>query len=1244
MQFRHSLLLACLVLTLSFTSHSFGQFAVPTFNGLKVNSTTVDDGSLVDITLNISNNETFTVRADVSNSGSAVSPAGYNNISVSVEQFNTNSDKQYIWSDNRSSDLSYGEFFGSDAGGGPDGYYDYVFVESNDGNGWSVSETNYLEVKIQPRAYITYEVYVRAAMSDQQSWTTGWKYNPTSGSTDCTGKYAKRIRVRVNPPISAPTPPTNLQAVVVSSSQINLSWTDNANNETGFRIERKTGSGGSYSEIDTRGANITTYQNTGLSAGTTYYYRVRAHNGGGNSGYTNEANGTTYGSIVVTIQNLNGTSTPLPGSNGQALLYDANWNYLDKQANTNPSGVATLTEVALGTYNVESYHNPSNPSTIFGPEFWGGAYPAPIDHSSGSTPITIRRHMPYSDYYKVYIAATNQDVTGGNVQVGTPLRIELKVKNPSTNARPVKARLVFDRDKVATYDFDQQSNSASVPPNGEVTFSYNYTPQNIGEYYGVIGTLTNTYSTIYVITDGWPWATSVLQKWVKVTAPDINVDPTHLTVHQPSNVANAKIALGEFAHQPEFNRDHAPAQVVVKIRASVSLTISEKSHQVRIGLSRADELFEQIGTYEIIPVYSSSSLPSSMMNTLLVRFSAPNELAYVVESLSQIPEIEWVDLNYLYRVEDDPNDPQYAQQWHLTRIHASDAWDVGTGDPNVLIGIIDTGVDWNHPDLTASVWINEDEVPGNGIDDDGNGRTDDIRGWDWVTGATDATPGEDGDNPDNDPMDFDGHGTHCAGIAAATTNNGIGVAGISRGCRIMPLRAGYRRNDGRGWIQFAAAASAIEYATANGARVVSLSFGGGTELLTPVTHAFNNNVVVVHAAGNLNSSTGSAIDGIQQTISVANTGQNDVKATDSNFGNWVDVSAPGVSIRSTLFDDTYGLKSGTSMATPLVAGLAGLILSQNSSLSSTTVSQILTSTADNIDDANPDFVGQLGSGRINALTAIHEAAGSHEFVIQNVGNVNLTVTNISDNKDWLTISPPVPPELTILPGSSETITIAVVWNQIPGTQDIATVTVASNDPDEPTMTVQVTAIKGIPPSVTQHPTNQSVDVGQTVTFSVGAMGDAPLSYQWQRGGVNISGATSSAYTTPATTMLDNGSTFQCVLTNPYGNATSNQAILTVNDPSSISTEEMPLAFYVSDNYPDPFNPVTTIAYGLPLRSPVSVDIYNVLGQHVATLVNETQEPGHYSVRWDAFDIGSAVYFCRIVAGDFIQIRKMTLVR
>ena len=337
---------------------------------------------------------------------------------------------------------------------------------------------------------------------------------------------------------------------------------------------------------------------------------------------------------------------------------------------------------------------------------------------------------------------------------------------------------------------------------------------------------------------------------------------------------------------------------------------------------------------------------------------------------SRDPSIEYVEPNYEITLDAIPNDPRFPELYGMRNtgqtggtsgadIKATSAWDVFTGDPNIKIGIIDTGVDYNHPDLAANVWTNPGEIPGNGIDDDANGYVDDVHGYDFV-------------NNDGDPFDDNGHGSHCAGTIAGVGDNNIGVTGVNWHAKVV----GIKFLSGSGSGSTAGAISGVQYAIAIGCKLTSNSWGGGgfsQALLDVINQAGAAGQLFVAASGNSSANTDtsphypSAYDS-PYIISVAATDHNDNLASFSNYGaTTVDIAAPGVSILSCQPGGGYQLLSGTSMATPHVAGVVGLAMGRFPSATNLFIKQLILNSA----DVKPQLAGKcLTGGRLNAFLTI----------------------------------------------------------------------------------------------------------------------------------------------------------------------------------------------------------------------------------------------------------------------------------
>lgn len=357
----------------------------------------------------------------------------------------------------------------------------------------------------------------------------------------------------------------------------------------------------------------------------------------------------------------------------------------------------------------------------------------------------------------------------------------------------------------------------------------------------------------------------------------------------------------------------------------------------------------------------------TLERTYLLRFSDTAKMELCRDTLRSLSVIDYVEKVPLRRTSLVPNDLN-GNQYSLTKISAQLAWNISQGSSSVVVAVVDNGVRISHEDLAANIWVNTGEIAGNGLDDDFNGYTDDRNGFDVAD--KDGNPSPPTGISQGDAWN---HGSHCAGIVSAATNNGKGIASIGFNTRVMPVKCA--SNSSSSGNELTNTLDGITYAIRNHAKVISMSFGSAESSVTEqvlLNTAHNNGIVLVAAAGNDNVSTPFFPASYANVISVGATDQADLKASFSNFGATVDLMAPGVSILSTLGsgDSDYGNFSGTSMATPLVAGLAGLVLALNPSFTPAQVESRLKSSADNITLLNPTFTGQLGAGRINAFKAL----------------------------------------------------------------------------------------------------------------------------------------------------------------------------------------------------------------------------------------------------------------------------------
>jgi hypothetical protein len=375
-----------------------------------------------------------------------------------------------------------------------------------------------------------------------------------------------------------------------------------------------------------------------------------------------------------------------------------------------------------------------------------------------------------------------------------------------------------------------------------------------------------------------------------------------------------------------------------------------------------------------------------------IKYQDKPDLIKIQQIVLSQPEVEYAEPNYLVRAAFIPNDPYLIEQWPINKMQVPQAWDIKPGgSPEVVVAVLDSGVDIDHPDLKDNIYLNSQEIVGDGLDNDNNGYIDDYFGWDFV--RQDPNPKPKFDEPYNSGAIH--HGTVVAGIIAAVGNNGIGVTGLAWRTKIMALRV--LNSEGVGSVE--AVIRAINYAIAKKVDVINLSFVGSTRsefLAQTLKQAWQAGIFITAAAGN--ETTGQAKDLDLQPVypacsdvgdpenyifTVAATNQEDKKALFSNYGKFcVDLSAPGTRIFGLLayqadrpgFGEYYGgYWSGTSLAAPFVSGTVALIRAINPFLTNNKIRDILKEQSDNIDEFNSEYIGKLGAGRLNVYRAVNYA-------------------------------------------------------------------------------------------------------------------------------------------------------------------------------------------------------------------------------------------------------------------------------
>ncbi len=447
-------------------------------------------------------------------------------------------------------------------------------------------------------------------------------------------------------------------------------------------------------------------------------------------------------------------------------------------------------------------------------------------------------------------------------------------------------------------------------------------------------------------------------------------------------------------------------QLIIKLKDCAFHSKKIDLSKNTLGVSSLDKLNATIGIQSIKPIGNYK-----VTRSFLLVFKDEVDVNLELKKFQKLKDIEFVELDYLVTGGGNsnqnsalsvPNDTFFNKQWGLVNdgtmtgigsvavnadVDMDLAWNIQTGDPNMIIAVSDTGLKMNHPDIASRIWVNTDEIPDNGIDDDSNGYIDDVNGWDWA-------------NSDNNPTDDQGHGTNCTGIIGAIANNNNLFSGVNWNSKIMPLKVLAASNNG----SYSDMANSIFYAVDNGAKIVSMSIGGTTAssvIANSIDYANLNNVMLFFCMMNTNNSVSYYPAryslNFSNVVAVGSTNPDDTRTapffwsatSGSNYGSHINVVAPGnyiYGLNHTNNTNSTTYWGGTSQATPLVAGIASLLFAQNPSLTPLQVRTILQNTAvDEIGVSSEDLPGfdhYMGYGRVNAHAALQATLGIDENVAQ----------------------------------------------------------------------------------------------------------------------------------------------------------------------------------------------------------------------------------------------------------------------
>lgn len=561
-----------------------------------------------------------------------------------------------------------------------------------------------------------------------------------------------------------------------------------------------------------------------------------------------------------------------------------------------------------------------------------------------------------------------------------------------------------------------------------------------------------------------------------------------------------------FGKAPQRRQQSGPSSHFEALEQRLVLSADYVPNQLLVGMQAGvspDVVSERLEA--VVP--GTSTRPLGNYGVFLVTLPEGRTVPSAINLLKDQPGILYAEPNWRFQMNAVPNDPDYNRMWGMENVgqtvngtsgipgadvSAVSAWDTSTGTLSTLVGIVDSGIDYNHPDLAANIWTNPGEIAGNGIDDDGNGYVDDIHGYDFIDG-------------DNDPMDGFGHGTHVAGTIGAVGNNGIGTVGVNWNVQMIALRM----FDDFGFGTTAAAIEGLNYAVAMGATVSNHSYGGGARSLaeeSAIQAAQAAGHILVISAGNSGRNndflpTYPASYPQDNIIAVAATDQSDNLAGFSNFGRTsVDIGAPGVNIwsttptvRSTIYAANYDFSDGTSMAAPMVAGAVALLQSVAPGVSYTTIINAIYNGADAVASLNNRV---STNSRLNVAGALQQlqVAGMQvdkTTIAENDGN---NAARLTIRKQVAAIDQPLTLEVLVsdstelsvgnLTGTSVTIPAfsrqiilpidAIDDNFLDGTQSV-TITLRYQGTDLQTLVVDVTDYETL--TVTANPTTVFENAG-----------------------------------------------------------------------------------------------------------------------------------------------------------------------
>lgn len=436
-----------------------------------------------------------------------------------------------------------------------------------------------------------------------------------------------------------------------------------------------------------------------------------------------------------------------------------------------------------------------------------------------------------------------------------------------------------------------------------------------------------------------------------------------------------------------------------------------KGEAISVGVPSVDELFKKYDVTSMRRLFDDKLLAKlkivpDFYRFVLLECPEHTDILTMAEDFEKNPYVSFAEPDLLRPTcERTPNDPLWTNQWDKRLMRLPVAWEFTTGSRDMIVVAIDGGTYWAHEDLYANLWVNPGEdmdndgvayiwndYPGdpddiNGIDDDGNGKIDDLIGWDFIRNIGGCGQGEDCDSQeDNDVYSINDHGTHVLGLMGAVGNNGIGVAGAGWNIRIMASRAGYQNTQGEGLVAQSAALPCMGWAVAHGAAILNMSYGSGSFSSgenNTIQGLWPNGVVFVAASGNDHISSAHYPAAYNNVVAVGSVNQSDEISDFSNYGTWVDCYSPGDYVMSTIIPN-YAEYPGTSMASPNAAGVMAVVWSLFPELTNQELVDLVLNNCVSIAAQNPSYnPAHLGHGRVDAQSTV--AAVLPHLTVESVG-------------------------------------------------------------------------------------------------------------------------------------------------------------------------------------------------------------------------------------------------------------------